>query len=383
MQDISFISNARLASRRAALTNKLLISKLLISKLLISALLISKLLLGATSLSSQAAPRVTEQQSNTRQLIQAVHAVNDSVVWASGHGGVVLRTMDGGTHWQIRPTPAGDSIEFRDVHALNADTAWIMSAGSGRASRIYRTNDGGSSWSMQNINADSAAFYDCLTFLTPKIGIVFSDASNNRAGALSTNILRTDNAGAVWTLLDARAVPASLPGEGGFASSGLCVVAASATTSYIATGSPGARLFRSRDAGKTWTVENTPFVKGKMAGLTGLDFTDATHGIAVAADISRLRGDTSSAVVGVTSDGGRSWTMRTRPPLPGALSGVAWVRGAGPDVAVVVGFGGSFFTTDAGKSWITLNNKTFTGVAAFGRTAWIAGGGGAIVRIDW
>ena len=363
MQQISTRSNALVASCGSAL--------------------ISALLLGATSLSSQAAPRVTEQQSNTTQLIQAVHAVSNDVVWGAAHGGVVLRTIDGGAHWEVKPTPAGDSIEFRDVHALNADTAWIMSAGSGKASRIYRTNDGGATWALQNINADTAAFYDCITFLTPKIGVVFSDASNNRAGALSTNILRTENAGTTWMLLDARVVPAPLPGEGGFASSGLCAVSADAKTAFIATGSPGARLMRSRDSGKTWTVENTPFVHGKVAGLTGLDFTDANHGIAVAADINRLRGDTSTAVVGVTSDGGRTWDMRTRPPLPGALSGVAWVRGAGPDVAVVVGFGGSFFTTDAGKTWTTLNNGTFTGVAAFGRTAWIAGGGGAIVRLDW
>jgi photosystem II stability/assembly factor-like uncharacterized protein len=178
-------------------------------------------------------------------------------------------------------------------------------------------------------------------------------------------------------------VPAPLPREGAFASSGLCVVAADAKTAFIATGAPGARLFRSRDAGQSWMVENTPFVRSSSGGLTGLAFKNAMHGIAVAADIGKLRGDTSAAVVGVTADGGHTWTMRTRPPLPGALSGVAYVPGAGPEVAVVVGFGGSFYTTDEGRTWTTLNDQIFTGVAAVGRTAWIGGAGGRVVRLDW
>ena len=49
-------------------------------------------------------------------------------------------------------------------------------------------------------------------------------------------------------------------------------------------------------------------------------FKDAMHGIVVGAHIERLKGDLSMSVVGVTDDAGRTWTMRPRPPLPGALS---------------------------------------------------------------
>ncbi len=322
--------------------------------------------------------RVTEQQSGTTQLIQAVHAVNERVVWASGHGGVVLRTLDGGDHWNTVATPGGDTLEFRDVHAASADTAWILSAGAGSKSRIYHTTNGGASWTLQFTNRDSVAFYDCLTFLDAKRGIAFSDASAGR-----TNIMRTENAGAVWTLLAPRAVPAPLEGEGAFASSGLCVAHSSATNVFIATGAPSARLFRSSDAGLTWRASETPFVRGKVAGLTGIAFRDAMHGIATAADISGLRTDTSSAVVGITNDGGTTWTMRPRPPLPGALSGVAWVPGEGTQTAVVVGFGGAFVTSDGAKTWRIISDQIFTGVDAAGHRAWIAGGSGRITRLDW
>lgn len=89
----------------------------------------------------------------------------------------MLRTQDGGTTWQRRLTPAGDSLQFRDVYAVDADTAWVLSIGNGTASRIYRTSDGGSTWALQFINRDSAAFYDCLSFGTAAEGIVFGDAA--------------------------------------------------------------------------------------------------------------------------------------------------------------------------------------------------------------
>jgi photosystem II stability/assembly factor-like uncharacterized protein len=263
-------------------------------------------------------------------------------------------------------------------HAIGPDTAWIMAAGSGAKSRIYRTTNGGETWDLQFTNTDSTAFYDCFTFFDNKRGFAYSDASAGR-----TLVLRTDNGGQSWSLLPENAVPAPEKGEGAFAASGTCVAHAGDRFGWIATGAPSARLFRSDDAARTWTTASTPFVKGEASGMTGIAFRDPLHGIAVGGDIARLRNDTSSAVVGVTADGGRTWTMRARPGLPGALAGVAWVPGEGNETAVVVGFGGAFVTADGGRSWRTISDQVYTGVAAFGRTAWITGDNGRITRLDW
>ncbi|MFN9118180.1 MAG: WD40/YVTN/BNR-like repeat-containing protein [Gemmatimonas sp.] len=332
----------------------------------------------AVSGTAQGAPRITELTSGVTPLLQAVHAASSTVVWASGHGGIVLRTVDGGTTWERRVTPAGDSLEFRDVHALGADTAWILSAGNGAKSRIYRTTDGGTTWALQFLNPDTAAFYDCLSFGSRAEGVAFGDASHGR-----TNLLRTDDGGRRWRLLAPSTVPAPLAKEGAFAASGLCVGHGDAKTVYVATGAPGARLFRSRDAGRTWSVENTPLTRGIAAGLTGLSFVDGTRGLVVAADINRLRTDTSRAVVGLTTDGGRTWDVRARPPLPGALAGVAWVPAAGREIAVAAGYGGAFFTLDEARSWTTITDRVTTGVSASGRTAWVVGANGRIWRLDW
>lgn len=332
----------------------------------------------ASGTDARPAPRVTPLASPATALIQAVHAVDQLVVWASGHRGTVLRSRDGGHTWERLETPVGDSLEFRDVHAANADTAWILSAGEGRRSRIYRTTNGGATWKLQFINSDSAAFYDCLSFADARTGIAYGDASQRR-----TNLLRTDDGGDSWRLLAPAAVPEPLPGEGAFAASGLCVVHADVNTVYVATGSPGARLFRSRDGGRTWSTENTPFARGLATGLSGLSFSSAQRGMAVAGDMNRLRTDSARSVVGVTNDGGRTWDMRARPPRPGALAGVAWVPAAGAGVAVAVGFGGAFYTLDEGRSWEIITTEVTTGVSASGRQVWIGGANGKLWRVEF
>lgn len=322
-------------------------------------------------------PRVTVQQTGTTALLFAVHAVSERVVWASGTGGTVLRTVDGGSTWTRTPVAGGDSLQFRDIHAFGADTAFVLAIGNGEASRIYRTVNGGASWTEQFRNRDPDAFYDCFTFMDAEHAVVFGDAANGR-----THILRTTNGGASWALLPPESVPAPLDGEGAYAASGRCVVHGDARTVFIATGGPGSRLFTSTDGGATFSVRETPFVRSASSGTSGLAFKDARTGIGVAGDMTDLRGDSASAVVAITHDGGATWTLRTRPPLPGALTGVTWVPGAGENTVVAAGFGGVFWSDDAGTTWGTITDAGHAGLDAFNRTAWV-GGRGVVTRLDW
>jgi photosystem II stability/assembly factor-like uncharacterized protein len=296
----------------------------------------------------------------------------------SGHGGTVLRSVDGGRTWQARPIPGAERLEFRDVHATSADLAWAMSAGPGDRSQIFHTRDGGATWSQQFRNADSTAFYDCLAFFSNRRALAYSDASQGR-----TNILATRDGGATWSLQGHDAVPAPLDREGAFAASGGCVTTYGDRHAWIALGGPGARLFRSDNGGATWSVHETPIVKGASAGNTAVSFRDAEHGIVVGGRIDAYTTDTSSAAVAVTQDGGRTWVLRARPARPGALFGVTWLPGVGEEAALAVGPGGLFLTRDAGRNWTTLDERSFWSVGASGTTAWAAGPRGTAVRIEF
>lgn len=110
-----------------------------------------------------AVPRWTVQNSGVTVRLRGVSAVSERVAWASGAGSTVLRTTDGGATWQ-RLTVTSDPLDFRDVDAINAQTAYVLAIGNGPASRIYKTTDAGKTWTMQFRNEDEKAFLDAMSF---------------------------------------------------------------------------------------------------------------------------------------------------------------------------------------------------------------------------
>lgn len=326
-------------------------------------------------------PHVAEQSSGVTATLMSVSAVDMNVVWVGASNGSVLRTTNGGDAWERHPVPGAERLQFRGIHGLNPTEAWAMSSGNGADSRIYHTTDGGSTWTLQFTNADSAAFFDCITFFDAKHGVAYGDAARDQ-----TTILRTADGGAHWALLPAAAVPAALTGEGAFASSNSCAISIDKRRGFIAASEPGARIFSTIDAGATWKIAAaaTPFVHDKMAGITALSFRDASHGIGVAARINNaMQRDTASAAVATTDDGGKTWTLRARPAKPGSLSGVALVPKAGKNVAVIASYGGLFVSTDGAATWTTLTTFGYWAVRAAGRRAWAVGTGGRISRVDF
>ncbi len=334
----------------------------------------------AAAMSAQR-PQVTPQVSGTRALLQAVSAVDENTAWIGGTAGTVLRTIDGGATWQRRPVPGADALQFRGIAALDGNAAWVLSIGNGNASRIFHTADGGATWTTQFVNADSTAFFDCITFFDAHTGVAYSDASAGR-----TVVLRTTDAGNHWATLPADAVPAPLKGEGGFASSNSCAISVDEKHGWIAAGEPGARVFRTGDAGSTWTLASSglPVVHDSQAGITALSFRDARHGVAIAGRVNAsMMHDTAAASVATTDDGGVTWTLRHRPPSPGLLSGVAMVPRAGANTMLVAGYGGLFVSTDQGETWRVLDGSSYWAVRAAARRAWAVGPGGRITRVDF
>src|ERR1041385_5992728 len=94
-------------------------------------------------LSVMAIAQWTPQTSGTTARLRGVSAVNAKVAWASGSRGTYLRTIDGGATWQVGTVPGAEKLDFRDVDAFSAETAYLLSIGNGESSQIYKTTDGG------------------------------------------------------------------------------------------------------------------------------------------------------------------------------------------------------------------------------------------------
>jgi photosystem II stability/assembly factor-like uncharacterized protein len=317
------------------------------------------------------------QTSGITALLQAVSAPSDRIAWVSGHAAAVLRTTNGGATWDAVAVPgaAADSLQFRDVHAVNADVAYLLAAGPGARSRIYKTTDGGRTWQVQFTNADSSAFYDCFAFWDAARGIAFSDAV---AGRFQVRV--TQDGGAHWGLVAAEALPPAQSGEGAFAASGTCVAALDRTQVWIGTGAADtARVLHSRDAGRTWEIAVTPIAGGRSSGIAALAFRDTLHGIALGGDVGdpNTRGDN----VAVTSDGGRTWRAGGRPRFAGAVYGAAAIPGR-PGWVVAVGPRGLDYSTDDGATWTSLDTLAYWSVGFGSRnTGWAVGPGGRIKQI--
>lgn len=319
---------------------------------------------------------VLEQQSHTTALLQAVSAVDDSVVWVSGHRATWARTVDGGRTWVPGAMTGPDSaLEFRDVQAVSATTAYLLAAGPGERSRIYKTTDAGRSWTLQFMNRDSAAFYDCFGFWDATHGIAVSDAVGGRM-----RVIRTDD-GEHWRAAAEEGMPPALPGEGSPAAGGTCLVVQGRAGAWFGT-EPHARIYRSGDRGRSWAVATTPIVTGEAAGVATLAFRDPRHGMALGGRL--LAPDVrSDSVAAVTDDGGATWTLVSSPTFSGAVYGAAVVPGV-PGYVVVAGPKGLSWTGDDGRTWTGLGTSAYWAVGCASRHAcWAVGPGGRITRVTF
>ena len=335
---------------------------------------------GAAAATGPDAPGIVEQSSGTTEVLQAISPVSTETVWASGHGGVILRTVDGGAAWERVAAPAGDSLQFRDIHGFSSRAAIALTSGTGPASRIYRTADGGESWRLVFLMDAPEGFLDCLDFWDGRQGFAYGDSFDG-----APYILVTGDGGRSWARVPARAMPPAGEGEGGFAASGTCARAGHSGRGWIGTGAGGsARVLATRDYGATWSEAAVPMATGEAAGIFTLAMADGSPFMALGGDLA-ARDEVVAANAAATTDGGRTW-MATRPaPINGAVYGSAVGGRRGNRRVVAVAPPGAAYSADMGATWEPIEGVSAWAVefAPGGRVGWAAGEGGRIWRIEW
>ena len=335
--------------------------------------IVAATILGSTPLAAQVTH--TAQTSGTTALLIAVSPVNDNVVWLSGSQGTYVRTTNGGAKWTAGRVPGADSLQFRDVHAFDANNAYLLSIGNGNQSRIYKTSDGGANWKLQFTNPDSAGFYDCMSFWDTKRGIVIGDALGSDIAILVT----TD--GATWKRVPAASLPKAQPNEGSFAASGTCLVTRPGGHAWIvASNADHGRVLHTADYGKTWRVDTLPLTTRAGSGPQSIAFRDAQNGMALGGGNAAKPGD---VLIATTNNGGKSWTTRTSPALGTGVWGGVFVPGAAKPTVVAVGPTGSVYSTDNGATWTAIDALNYWSVGfASPRAGWAVGTQGRVTKLS-
>jgi len=321
-----------------------------------------------------ASPTWTLQTSGVTARLRGVSAVNDRVAWASGSGSTVLRTEDGGASWK-KITVTTDTLDFRDIDAIDEKTAYVLSIGNGNASRIYKTTDGGATWVLQFRNEDPKRFLDAMSFWDADHGIVIGDSIDHRF-----DILLTRNGGESWTHVSPDIPPPALENEGAFAASGTNIAVYGKKYAWIGLGAAArARVLHTSDGGRHWKVFETPIKSSQSSGIFSITFRDQRHGVIVGGDYQKEKEAVDN--LAITSDGGATWKLVQR--LSGFRSVVTYLPGTTSLIAL--GPSGGDYSTYDGHTWTRIQGPSVdTFSAARGqRFGWGAGVAGSIGRLSW
>ncbi len=313
-------------------------------------------------------PDWSQFQSPRKASLRGLSPTSDQVCWASGSGGTWLKTEDGGASWQSGTVAGLDTIDFRSIHAFDAQTAVVASAG--QPAVIYRTEDGGKNW--QKVHQEGGeAFFDAIQFVDTQRGYVLGDPIGGK-----WMILETLDGGRSWHSL--ANLPDAVPGEAAFAASSSSLLV-EAKGLVVATGGKVARLHRYDFDSKTWTVrELTDMLQGEPSqGVFAATSLPGEGGLVlVGGDYLKPEYRIANALLVLGEV-----TISTSEGPGGYRSGVAYLQEKGWVVAV--GPGGSDFSTDGAHSWKPLSKTGYHAAKAApgGKALWASGSLGRLGKL--
>ncbi len=257
-----------------------------------------------------------QQQVPTRSTLTSIFFVDATNGWAAGHDSVILRTHDGGQHWQEIYADPEDERPILDL--------WFRDMNHGYAVGAYglflSTEDGGESWEPLDFDPATMMAEDTATndpwgedAEEESWGIDFhlnhitaTNTGRTFISAEAGNLYRSDDGCRTWLSLPS-------PYQGSFYGS-----LSLTQTSLLAFGLRG-HLFRSEDAGGQWTEIES----GTLATLNdGIRLHD---GRIVLAGLA--------GTLLISSDGGETFVQHPQ----ANRSGIAKVLQAGDGALILIG----------------------------------------------
>ena len=300
--------------------------------------------LGTIRRTSNAGNSWIATNSNATANLTSVSFPNTQTGYICGSSGILLKTVDSGVTWV--PLPGFTGLGVSDIHFINATTGFAISAG-----LIVMTTDGGLTWTPKTSG---------LTFY-PFTSVHFSDAQTGFVGGIG--LYKSTDGGATWTL--------NIPNEG-FSS----IYFANANTGYAAGMSYGDSIYKTTNAGLSWTKMGPPsFLNGQR--ILSMFFSSPDTGLAFSSTLN-------SSTVFRTINGGVSWIAVYGPFGSEEIKSVSF-----PDTyhGFAVGYTGSgegflMKTVDGGISWVIsiINTNRLYGVWFADALSGYAVGAGVILK---
>jgi photosystem II stability/assembly factor-like uncharacterized protein len=330
----------------------------------------------------------------------AVDPRNSNVVYMGAPQGGVWKTTDGGGTW----TPLTDQQNSMAVGAIaldpvNPDTVYV---GTGNlltfmyGAGILKSTDGGATWT--DIPGPFTGPFGSSSFFGG--GHVISLAVNPAnpqivlAGAFLWNntscphqldragVYRSVNGGSTWTQVFAGGTATSLFFD---AATSNVVYAAIGESYHPCSTPPPNGVYKSSDAGQTWTPINGSGANAVSLSNSGAIYLTQAASSPTTMYASVLGNPFASPLAGTvlysTGDGGNNWSTITMPPLTRASILLA-VHPTNPSI-VFAGAEALYRSLDSGSTWSNINQGPDS-VAIFGdvRSYAFSPGGGKLYMGD-
>ena len=312
--------------------------------------------------------------------IRGLSVVNDNVFWASGSGGMVAKSTDGGKNIEWTQVPGFEKRDFRDIEAFDQNTAIIMAVD--QPAIILKTTDGGKNWKKVFEDTTTGMFLDAMHFEKVEghlVGMVVGDPIKNKIF-----YAKTFDGGESWikpSKKELKYVPTVPAGEAMFASSGTNI----AITNYskdapwlVVTGGTKSRL---KDFLNHSFNDSLPLLQGfSSAGANSIAFNNKIQkGVIVGGDFAHDTISRFNCILVAFENGNRTYTTPIVNPH-GYRSCVVYLDN---ETLITCGTSGIDISNDGGIHWEQVSKESFHVVqkAKDGRAVYLAGGRGRIAKL--
>ena len=269
------------------------------------------------------------------------------MLWSSTQA-TILRSTDSGVSWTLQGSGQVAAMPMFGVHAVDANTAWVVGQSDSMGATIYHTTDGGQSWTRM-LSATQVPNISVLQKVT-----TFGDSSIWAVGPGA--ILHSADSGVTWT----NQLPieyANAPFQGVSTPDGVNVWATGSTLDNL-----DALILKSSDGGAHWTRQNGPDVQ-RLVHILDVYSLNANTAFAIGSNGSPL-----AWTVIQTNDGGNTWTG-TNQGGPGDGNAIYAVN---ESMIWGVTDNNTIWSNNGGVSWSSTGSEFFTmGISAIdSQMAW-------------
>jgi len=262
----------------------------------------------------------------TVTILTGIHPVNENVIYAVGYWRTLLKSTNGGVNWQIISNmPMGQGISFKEVFFINENTGWWVSEFS---SFIFKTSNG-----MNTIDSFSNGSCGVLD-------IYFKDELNGITMSIPpVCVFKTTNGGVNWNQTLVPAITCSPPfyqmtfvnGLTGF------VVPRSTCNDTL-----GHMLYRTTNFGNSWdTISHIKTLP--LTDIYGLFFSSLNTGWAAG----------SNTRIYKTTNGGFNWYQQVTP----SVTLIQKLAFSTDSIGWGVGNNGKILYTSSGGQFVGIKNN--------------------------